>query len=535
MHTQELTKCIASLHPLERKVLPYLSHYENFLTLVNETGLQEVEVMRALQWLQNKEVIEVKETKKEVVKLERNGALYREQGLPERRFLQVLTPQWKSISDVLREAGVKEQEKDICLGILRRKSAIELKREGKDLFVKLLEPGLRFLQSKSLEEQFLHTSFPRALSTLHPEERFALDELKKRKEIISVEEEKERIITITALGKAMLAHGLGSSDSIERVTPQILREGSWRKKEFRRYDLQAKVAYVPFGRRHLVPEASAYVKRIWLDMGFVEMEGPLVQTSFWNFDALFTAQDHPVRELQDTYFVQNPSHGKLPEEYAVRAEQSTEQHTTNLHEQKQLTLHVQKTHEDGWKTGSTGWQYQWNKEEARKNVLRTHTTCLSVRTIAQLKESELPAKFFAVGRVFRNETLDATHLFEFTQVEGIVIDPHANFRNLIGYLKEFFKKMGFSDARIRPAYFPYTEPSAEVDVYDPKKKKWIELGGAGIFRPEVVTPLLGKFVPVLAWGLGLERILVDYYKITDLREIYKNDLKQLRELRAWMN
>ncbi|MBI2548679.1 phenylalanine--tRNA ligase subunit alpha [Candidatus Woesearchaeota archaeon] len=529
MHTQELIKCIASLHPLERKVLPHLSRYENFLNLINKTGLQEVEVMRALQWLQNKEIIETSETKKEVVKLQRNGALYREQGLPERRFLQAVTPQWKSMSDVLREAGVKEQEKDICLGILRKKSAIELKREGKDLFVKLLEPGLRFLESKSLEEQFLSASFPRALDDLKPEERFALDELRKRKEIVSVEEEKEKSITLTTLGKAILTHGLGSSDSMERVTPQILREGSWRKKEFRRYDLKAKVAHIPFGRRHLVPEASAYVKRIWLDMGFVEMEGPLVQTSFWNFDALFTAQDHPVRELQDTYFIQDPSHGKLPEESPTRTPTTGQP----VHARPQLTLHVQKTHEDGWKTGSTGWQYTWNKEEAKKNVLRTHTTCLSVRTIAQLKEAELPAKFFAVGRVFRNETLDATHLFEFTQVEGIVVDPDANFRNLIGYLKEFFKKMGFTDARIRPAYFPYTEPSAEVDVYDPSKKKWIELGGAGIFRPEVVTPLLGKFVPVLAWGLGLERILVDYYKITDLREIYKNDLKQLRELRAW--
>jgi len=167
-------------------------------------------------------------------------------------------------------------------------------------------------------------------------------------------------------------------------------------------------------------------------------------------------------------------------------------------------------------------------------MLRTHTTVLSAQTLANLKEKDLPAKFFSVKRVFRNETLNWNHLFELTQVEGIVIDPDANFKHLIGYLKNFFAKLGFPDVRVRPAHFPYTEPSAEVDVWHPGKKQWMELGGSGIFRPGVVTPLMGKPIPVLAWGIGMERSIMEHFDIKDIRLLYKNDIKQLRETKTYL-
>jgi phenylalanyl-tRNA synthetase alpha chain len=195
---------------------------------------------------------------------------------------------------------------------------------------------------------------------------------------------------------------------------------------------------------------------------------------------------------------------------------------------------VKETHESGGKTGSLGWQAPWSEEEARKLLLRTHTTVLSAQTLARLQPEDIPAKFFSVGKVFRNEALDWKHLFEFYQVEGIVVDPDATLKHLKGYLRIFFGKMGYPDVRMRPGHFPYTEPSVEVDVLHPIKKEWVELGGAGIFRPEVVVPLLGKDVPVLAWGLGMARIVPGYFGMTDIRDIYRNDLKQLRELKAWM-
>ena len=165
-------------------------------------------------------------------------------------------------------------------------------------------------------------------------------------------------------------------------------------------------------------------------------------------------------------------------------------------------------------------------------MLRTHTTVLSARTLASLKE--LPAKYFALGVNFRNEAIDWSHNVEFNQTEGIVVDEDANFRHLLGYLRTFFRKMGYPEARFRPAYFPYTEMSVEIDVYHPVHKKWVELGGAGMFRPEVVVPLLGKDIPVLAWGPGFDRTIMEYFRIHDIRQLYGNDVKQLREMPLWM-
>jgi phenylalanyl-tRNA synthetase alpha chain len=238
----------------------------------------------------------------------------------------------------------------------------------------------------------------------------------------------------------------------------------------------------------------------------------MVSTSFWDLDTLFVPQDHPARDMQDTFYLTEPSKGTLPP----------------------LASKIKAVHETGGSTGSKGWGSQWSQEEAKRLLLRTHTTVLSAHTLAELKKSDLPAKFFAVGKVFRNEALDYSHLFEFYQVEGIVVDPNANLRHLLGYLKEFYKKMGYTDVRIRPAHFPYTEPSCEVEVFHPVKKTWLELGGAGIFRPEVVIPLLGHDIPVLAWGLGLERIITSYYNLTDVRDLYKNDLALLRKSKLWV-
>ena len=294
----------------------------------------------------------------------------------------------------------------------------------------------------------------------------------------------------------------------------MIKTGEWKNSDIRAYDVGINVPKVYLGKRHFVNEAIEYARRIWLDMGFKEMTGPLLQTSLWNFDTLFVPQDHPARELQDTFYIKDPKFGKLLD--------------------KSLINRIKQTHENGWTTGSKGWQYKWSEQEAKKNVMRPHTTVLSSRTLAALKKTELPAKFFAIGKCFRNETLDAHHLFEFNQTEGIVIDPDANFRHLLGYLKEFAMKMGYKKVRFRPAYFPYTEPSVEGDVYDPVHKKWIEVIAAGVFRPEVVKPLLGEDIPVLAWGPGLDRIITGVYGITDIRDLYKNDLRQLRETKAWL-
>lgn len=251
-------------------------------------------------------------------------------------------------------------------------------------------------------------------------------------------------------------------------------------------------ADAPLGKSHPITKITRRMKSIMSELGFQEMEGSIIESSFWNFDALFQPQDHPARELADTFYLDHKS--PLPD--------------------KKLVERVAKAHEDGWK-------YNWDPKEAQKSVLRTHTTCLSARTLASLKDKK-PRKFFAIGRVFRNEATDYSHLAEFHQVEGIIAWDKAKFTDLLGILKEFYGKLGFEKIRFRPSFFPYTEPSLEIEVYFEEKKQWLELGGAGIFRPEVSIPLAGVY-PVLAWGLSLERPLMLALELDDIRTFYKND------------
>lgn len=501
-----MDKLVESLHPLERRILPLLYNNISLKELTEKSKLKDVEVMRALQWLENKNILKLRKEVKEIINLDDNGEFYLQNDLPEKRFLKNLHKEL-SFKEIKEKTGLNDDEFNISLGLLRKKGSIEIKKD-KIIRTKLSKD---FLEKESLEEKFLK-KLPLEIKDLSKEEEYAFNELRKRKNIIKVDLAKDFFVELTYLGNKLKNVKL-DEDFIEKLTPELIKTGEWKGIKFRRYDIKINVPKIYPGKRHFVNQAIEYTKKIWLEMGFKEMTGNILQTSFWNFDALFTAQDHPVRELQDTYYIKDPKFGKISN--------------------RMIMENVKKTHEDGWTTKSKGWQYKWNIDEARKNVLRTHTTVLSARTIAVLKQSEIPAKFFAVGKCFRNETMDWKHSFEFIQSEGIVVDKNVNFKQLLGYLKEFFQKMGFEKIRARPSFFAFTEPSLEIDAFHPEKKEWIEMAGAGIFRPEVVKPLLGKDIPILAWGIGIDRTIMDYCKINDIRDLYKNDLKQLKEMKLW--
>jgi len=488
-----LEKLAEKLHPLERKVLPVLRSNSNLEDIKSKTKLSEIEIIRALQWLENKKIVQVKSSELKVINLGDNGERYLEDDLPEKRFLEVLKESPLTMDQIKNKAKLTKEEINICLGLLKREGAIVFALENK---IKITEKGKEF---SFPEEKFLK-ELPLDINKLNSTQKDIFEELKRRKDIIKIEKKKIVSVKLTKLGEELSEIKL-SDNLIESLSPKMLKNETWRNKKFRRYDVEINVPKIYPGKRHFVNEAKQYAKQIWLDMGFKEMTGSVINTSFWNFDTLFVPQDHPAREMQDTFFVNG--YGKLPKEFLSK---------------------VKEQHEKSW-------NYKWSEKEAQKLVLRTHTTVFSAKTIAKLKK--FPAKFFAIGRNYRNEALDWSHLFEFNQTEGIVIDENANFRHLLGYLKQFFKKMGYDKVRFRPAYFPYTEPSVEIDVYVPERKTWIELGGAGIFRPEVVTPLLGKDIPVLAWGPGFDRIIMKYHKLKDIRDLYKNDLKQLKEMKVW--
>ncbi len=498
-------KIIESLSPNEKRILPHLG--DKISDICKKSNLDNTSVIRSLEYLQNKGIVKLSYIKSKIVELNINGALYLKKGLPERRLLNILNEKHiLSLQEAQKESALSDDEFKASIGALKKKALIELKN-GKII----LNASKAEISKKTLEEQFLEL-LPADYNSLAPEHQLALKILQGRKQIIEIKEDKKIDIEITELGKDIIRSKLNTQDLIEQITPDILKkESNWKGKKFRRYDITSPVPDIIGGKRHFVNQSIDYARKIWTEMGFKEMKGNIVQSSFWTFDALFTAQDHPVREMQDTFFINKKM--DLPD--------------------KKIVSKVKETHEKGI-SGSKGWQYLWDEEEAKKIVLRTHTTCLSSKTLANLKKEEIPAKFFAIGKCFRNETVDWSHGFEFYQTEGIVIDKNANFRHLLGYLKQFYKKMGFKDIRFRPSYFPYTEPSVEVEVFHPEKKKWIELGGAGMFRPEITVPLLGEHTPVLAWGQGFDRIIMDYYDIKDLRELYKNNITQLRKIKFWM-
>ncbi len=500
---KELESLIEKLSPLEIKIIPFLK--EPIDKIEKKSGLDSVSVLRALKFLEVKGIVKLKTTSKTTIELGTNGVYYKKHNLPERNLLLVLE-QNKSLDleEAKKLTKLSENEFKVSLGVLKNKAMINMVG-GKIT----LNASKEELSKKSFEEQLIEM-LPSEKEKLSPELLYALENLKRRKDILEIKEKPIISFELTNLGKQLAGKEI-KSEFLEEVTPEIIKD--WQRgKKFRKYDISALVPVINGGKKHFVNQSIDYAKKIWTDLGFKEMQGSIADSSFWVFDALFTPQDHPAREMHDTFFIKDIE-AKLPDDKIVRA--------------------VKQAHESGIEK-SKGWNSKWEEKEAKKLVLRTHTTSLSARTLSSLKKEDLPAKYFAIGKVFRNETVDWSHGFEFYQTEGIVIDPKANLRHLLGYLKQFYKKMGYEKIKFVPSFFAYTEPSVEVQVWHPGKKVWLELGGAGIFRPEVTVPLLGSPIPVLAWGQGFDRIIMDFYNIKDLREMYANDIKQLRQKRVWI-
>ena len=296
--------------------------------------------------------------------------------------------------------------------------------------------------------------------------------------------------------------GLEERKQISEITPELLQSGEWKDADFRSFDVTLESATPRTGRSHPMQELIERIRRIFLEMGFSELVDDYVQTAGWNMDALFIPQDHPAREMQDTFYLDEPKSLELDAD---------------------LIQKWKDIHEHGGETGSMGWSGSFSEEVSKRGLLRTHTTVNTIQHLAQ--NPDKPCRVFSVDRVFRKEAIDSTHLPEFHQIEGIIMEPGANLQMLVTTLKTFYAKMGYPEVRVRPAYFPYTEPSLEVEVK--WKGKWLELGGAGIFRPEVTEPL-GITSPVCAWGMGLERLAMLVLGLDDIRQLYISDLEWLR-------
>jgi phenylalanyl-tRNA synthetase alpha chain len=468
--------------------------------IVQAAGLAHAAVMRATLSLTENKLTKTHEKKQTLIILSEEGKSYAKIGLPERRLLDAVIKLGgeAKVGSAVEEAGLEKQFMSVALGWLNRKGWATI-RQGNLKSLKEPQHGddeklLQLLSEKeSLVVEDLGQNLQKAVSVL------------KGRKLVETEEKTLRQLELTDDGWNLVKQGIEVQEEVSQLTPELIRTGNWRNVKLRRFNVEAPGPEALLGKVHPAQQIIQQVREIFLEMGFTEIRGSIVQTAFWNFDALFQPQDHPARDVVDTFYLSKPEKGKLPDKESVDA--------------------VAATHENGWTTGSRGWQYHWSPEEAKRLVLRTHTTAETIRYLSEHKEP--PVKVFSVDRVYRNEKLDYKHLAEFHQIEGIIMDKKVTLRDLMGTLTEFYRKLGLEKVQFWPSYFPYTEPSMQSTVYVPELKTWVELCGMGIFRPEVLAPF-GVKHPVLAWGGGLERLILLKLGIEDIRLLYKNDLGWIR-------
>jgi len=463
----------------------------------------KVEAVRAIaDALHELGYIQVTKSVEESVSLTEEGRKYAQEGLPERALLSAIGS-GKAMSEL------KDPSHKIGLGWLRKKGwatiqASELKptasaAKGKD--EEILENLLAGAKSSAdLDKKGLADLRGRGLVTSSKSKEWRYEITESGRSF--VESSKKYVEASTKLRYDQISY-------LPKVTSEAIKNGDWEGKyviidgneyEVRPYDVSLAADRIIPGKKHPYQRLIDFMREIMLEMGFVEIKGQIVQSSFWNFDALFQPQDHPAREMQDTFYLD--SQADIPDYSRVK-----------------------EMHECEGDVGSTGWGGCWKPEVARQEVLRTHTTGVTIKYLAE--HPEPPVKAFGIDRVYRREAIDATHTPEFEQLEGIVMDRDVTFSHLLGILKEFYAKMGFEEVRFRPGYFPYTEPSVEPEVFI-DGLGWVELGGAGVFRKEVTAPF-GIEHPVLAWGLGVSRVAMLKLGLKDLRLLYQSDIEWLRE------
>ena len=475
--------------------------------IASEIGLSREDLMRDVEELREKRILAIRKEKEQRASLTSEGERYLKLGLPERRALHLLlvTELGGGIEaeDIIKEAnkrGVELSSKEVSIALqyLTKNGVIRIS-DGKIFLVK--EKASSFVRDCERIEGLLKrisegkkVDDPKTLSLL------------RRRRLIDV-----RTITRLRLELTSEARNLLSKDLIQEVkiitvlTPKVLEERSWIGAEFKEYEIDIAPPKIFPGRKHPYLELLDEIREILVSMGFEEMKGPKVELELWNFDALFQAQDHPAREIHDTYFLKRPRYGDFRDE--------------------ELMKRIAATHEDGWKTGSKGWGYRWDPRKALRLILRTQTTAVSARTLYFKGDGEY--RCFSLDRVFRPENLDAKHSMEFYQLEGIIVGKDVNFRHLIGFFYEIAKKLDLGEVKIKPAYFPFTEPSVEGFIKH-RKLGWIEVFPGGMFRPEMLAPLGISESKVAAWGIGIDRIAMTILGIDDIRLLFTQDLQFLR-------
>jgi len=455
---------------------------------VGPAHTEQMAVKGALESLWAKEMVNFTQQQIDSLVLTAEGETMAREGSHEFRVWTALDPIQETTAKTLQEKLGKELATVGQLNAFKKKW---IKKQG-DGFVRATETA----PEDTVQTQLLQVQASGSL-----DDKKAAEELKKRK--------------LTAVKKLIyysVEKGSKYSRSIEKLetdlTAEMLQSGAWKTSSFKKYNFDAEGAQPVSGALHPLMKVREEFRNIFFEMGFTEMPtNQFVESSFWNFDTLFVPQQHPARDLQDTFFIKDPAEAtEFPREYLEKVR--------GVHEG---------TSDAVQEFGSIGYRYPWKESETSKLVLRTHTTSVSAAMLYQIANQPggfKPSKLFSIDRVFRNETVDATHLAEFHQVEGVVADENITLGDLIGFMEVFFKKMGIENLRFKPAYNPYTEPSLEIFSWHQGLGKWVEIGNSGMFRPEMLLPMgLPKNVRALGWGLSLERPTMIRYGISNIRDL----------------
>jgi phenylalanyl-tRNA synthetase alpha chain len=499
---------VLNLHKIEKKILLTLIKNDNLdiEKLAASTSLSLDNVRRGIEWLKFKGLVTVSIQKESIIQplseeptvtpSEDKIQVIDRLTLPERRILNEIKKIGQKkikINELVKRCHMSNIE--FSAGVQNAVMNGWLIKEADSL--NLTNSSDRLSIEETVLEKILKLKKIK-LSELSDKELQAFNRLKKRPGYLKESIEKSFLISLTREGKKVTSSIKSDhEDGIGTITSEILNTGKWKNERFTEIDVTSPVRTYNMGRTHPLRDVINEIREIFISMGFSEIEGSIIQTCFWNFDVLFTPQDHPARDMQDTFYLSNFTGEEVDPIISNKV--------SNFHKSE--------------------WNYDWNLEKSKKTVLRTHTTPV---TIKYLSENKLKyGRVFSIGRVFRNEKMSYKHLMEFHQIEGIVIGESINLRDLMGLQKQFYSKLGIKKVKFWPTYFPYTEPSIQSMVYIDKLEKWVELFGMGMFRPEV-TQSVGILNNVLAWGGGLERIAMIRYGLDDVRELYDNKLSWLR-------
>lgn len=487
--------------------------------LSKETSNDLGGVASTLEKLAEEKFVDLKKQDETTIESTEEGKNYAENGTPEKKLFRVVSTsnaKETALDEALKKAGLKAAEEQIALQWAIRNKWLLVEKHGEKTFLKKnpaagVKPDVQETLKKIFSKNYSEKEIAKEI----------LAELRMRK-LFTEKTHKIFYAKITESGKKALQQ---SHDEISQLSPQMLKSGEWKKAgaKFEEYPLETVIAPFQVARKHPYKQFLQRIKEKLVGLGFREVRGSLAEIEFWNLDALYMPQDHPARQIHDVFFVRHPGDKLAGASHAIPRQKSD--HYAGEIAPPEVFQEVFAAHKHGGKTGSRGWQYEMSREISSRVILRSHDTGISAREM--FKKLQPPDRVFFIAHVFRPDEIDWKHFIEFNQLGGYVADENTSFRDLLGTLKTFAEEV-FEAEKIKfvPSYFPFTEPSVELYAKIPGRG-WAEIGGAGLCRPEMLAAL-GIDYPVIAWGLGVDRLAMLSIGINDIRELHSHNIPFLQ-------